>query len=86
MTLKPSPDLHKTFHLRNTNENLRTVELHQHFVPGGGGGAGLLYKNDGDAGRKYYIYPLKETNLGVARDFFDPLEIPLLNSRQERAT
>ena len=39
-------------------------------MPGGGGG--LSYGSDRDARRKIQILkPLKETNLGVARAFFD---------------
>ena len=30
------------------------------------------YERGGDARRKYYIKPLKETDLGVAQAFFDP--------------
>ena len=30
------------------------------------------YKRGGDARRKFWIKPLKETDLGVAQAFFDP--------------
>ena len=32
---------------------------------------GLPYERGGDDGRKFLIKPLKETNLGVVRPFFD---------------
>ena len=35
-------------------------------------GGGLPYERDGDDRRKFWIKPLKETNLGVAQPFFDP--------------
>ena len=38
--------------------------------PGGGGDS--AYQRGGDARRKFWIKLLKETNLGVARAFFDP--------------
>ena len=38
--------------------------------PGGGGGE--LRGGGGDAGRKFWIKPLKETDLGVAQAFFHP--------------
>ena len=37
--------------------------------PGGGNSA---YERGGDARRKFWIKPLKETDLGVAQAFFDP--------------
>ena len=37
--------------------------------PGGGNSA---YERGGDARRKFCIKPLKETDLGVAQEFFDP--------------
>ena len=40
------------------------------FSPGGGGDS--AYERGGDARRKFWIKPLKETNLGVAQAFFDP--------------
>ena len=45
------------------------------FSHGGGGGGGeeLPYERGGIARRKCLIKPLKETNLGVAQAFFDPL-------------
>ena len=45
--------------------------IEPHRFPGGGGG-GLPYKKARDARQKFYIKPLKETNLGVAQAFFDP--------------
>ena len=39
------------------------------------GGGGLPYERDGDARRKFWIKPLKETNLGVAQ----PLKAIILN-------
>ena len=41
-------------------------------VDPGGEGEGLAYERGGDAGRKFWIKPLKETDLGVAQAFFDP--------------
>ena len=38
------------------------------FNPGGGPG---IWKG-GDARRKFWIKPLKETDMGVAQAFFDP--------------
>ena len=38
--------------------------------PGGGGNS--AYERGGDARRKFCIKPLKETDLGVAQEFFDP--------------
>ena len=40
------------------------------FDPGGGGNS--AYERGGDARRKFWIKPLKETDLGVAQAFFDP--------------
>ena len=39
---------------------------------GGGGGGGSAYERGGDARRRFWIKPLKETDLGVAQAFFDP--------------
>ena len=39
------------------------------FNPGGGDPA---YERGGDAGRRFWIKPLKETDMGVAQAFFDP--------------
>ena len=45
----------------------------QENPPGGGGGTGnSAYERGGDARRKFCIKPLKETDLGVAQEFFDP--------------
>ena len=50
------------------------VEMHgkmvARFNPGGGGDP--AYERSGDACRKFWIKPLKETDLGVAQAFFDP--------------
>ena len=40
------------------------------IMPGGGGDS--AYERGGDPRRKFWIKPLKETDLGVARAFFDP--------------
>ena len=39
-------------------------------TPGGGGGTRI--RRGGDARRKFWIKPLKETDLGVVQAFFDP--------------
>ena len=39
---------------------------------GPGGGGHSAYEWGGDARRKFWIKPLKETDLGVAQAFFDP--------------
>ena len=39
-------------------------------VPGEGGD--FAYERGGNAHRKFWIKPLKETDLGVAQGFFDP--------------
>ena len=39
-------------------------------LPGGGGDSS--YEDGTDARRKFWIKPLKETDLGVAQAFFDP--------------
>ena len=39
-------------------------------LPGGGGDS--AYERGGDARQKFWIKPLKETNLGVAQAFCDP--------------
>jgi len=41
----------------------------QGLIPGGGDPA---YERSGDACRKFWIKPLKETDLGVAQAFFVP--------------
>ena len=35
-------------------------------------GGDWTYERGGDARRKFWIKPLKETDLGVAQAFFDP--------------
>ena len=42
----------------------------QGSIPGGGGDP--AYERGGDARRKFWIKPLKETDMGVAQAFFDP--------------
>ena len=37
-----------------------------------GGGGGLPYKRGGDARQKFWIKPLKKTNVGVTQPFLDP--------------
>ena len=44
-----------------------------------GGGGGLPNERGGDACRKYWIKPLKDTNLGVAQPFWS-LKETILNS------
>ena len=39
----------------------------------GGGGRDSAYERGGDACRNFWIRPLKETDLGLAQAFFDPL-------------
>ena len=41
-------------------------------TPGGGGGGDSAYERVGGARRKFWIKPLKETDLGVAQALFDP--------------
>ena len=48
-------------------ENIDGVDPFQ-LCPGGD----LAYERGGDARRKFWIKPLKETDLGVAQAFFDP--------------
>ena len=43
---------------------------------------GLRIWNGGDARRTFWIKPLKETDLGVAQAFFDPLKETMLKHRQ----
>ena len=38
----------------------------------GGGGGDSAYERGGDARQKFWIKPLKETDLGMAQAFFDP--------------
>ena len=51
-------------------ENL-TAYQYRRLTPGGLG-EGLPCERGGDARRKIWIKPLKETNLGVAQALFDP--------------
>ena len=47
--------------------------MQQLVSPGGGGGNTYdAYERGGDARQKFWIKPLKETDLGVAQAFFDP--------------
>ena len=39
-------------------------------APGGGGDS--AYERGGEARQKFWIKPLKKTNLGVVQAFFDP--------------
>ena len=41
------------------------------FTWGGGGGGNSAHERGGDARRRFWMKPLKETDLGVARAFFD---------------
>ena len=50
--------------------------------PGGGGGRDSAYERGGDARRKFWIKPLKETDLGVAQAFFWPLQETIFKHRQ----
>ena len=52
-----------------------SIKRDPHFVCGlnpGGGGGDSAYERGGDTRRKFWIKPLKETDLGVAQAFFDP--------------
>ena len=40
-------------------------------IPPGRGGGDSAYEKGGDAGWKFWIKPLTETDLGVAQAFFD---------------
>ena len=42
------------------------------MVVTGARGVDSTYERGGDARRKFWIKPLKETDLGVAQAFFDP--------------
>ena len=48
---------------------LSWVKVKRQENPRGGNSA---YERGGDARRKFCIKPLKETDLGVAQEFFDP--------------
>ena len=54
-------------HFYTSNERGRLLNL----IPRGGGGDSAN-EMGGDARRKFWIKPLKETDLGVAQAFFDP--------------
>ena len=49
---------------------VKTRELFYDSVHGTGGGGNSAYDRGGDASRKFWIRPLKETDLGVAQAFF----------------
>ena len=51
--------------------NSQLTDVLQLLTPGGGWGDSA-YEGGGDARRKVWIKPLKETDLGVAQAFFDP--------------
>ena len=53
------------------NAHLWDMFVFQPPAPRGGGG-NSAYERGGDARRKSWIKPLKETNLGGAQAFFDP--------------
>ena len=42
------------------------------LLPPGGGTGNSAYERGGDARREFWIKPLKETDLGEAKAFFDP--------------
>ena len=44
----------------------------KYAIPPAGGGGNSAYESGGDAHRKLWIKPLKETDLGAAQAFFDP--------------
>ena len=48
--------------------------------PGGGGHS--AYERGGDGRRKFWIKPLKETDLGVTEAFFLPLKETIFKHRQ----
>ena len=55
------------------NTNASATQLRNFPALGGGGGGVLLRIWKGrDAPRKFFIKPLKETDLGVAQAFLDP--------------
>ena len=43
-----------------------------YFSPGAGGGGDPAYEGGTDVRRKFWIKLLEETDLGVAKAFFDP--------------
>ena len=50
-------------------------QMESAFIPvveGGGGGGDSAYERGGDGRWKFWIKPLKETDLGMAQAFFDP--------------
>ena len=60
--------------LPNTNNNKQTTVISK-MSPSqssAGWGGDSTYERGGDAHRKFWIKPLKETDLGVAQAFFDP--------------
>ena len=55
---------------------LKCLSWFKMSTPPGGGAGDSTYERGGDARRKFWIEPLKETDLGVAQAFFDPLKRP----------
>ena len=68
--MPPPPAQQKISRFRNLDSLIKHVarELREALVPG----VELSYESGGDARRKFWIKPLKETNLGMAQPFFDP--------------
>ena len=56
------------------NTNASATQLRNFPALGGGVGGGVLLRiwKGRDAPRKFFIKPLKETDLGVAQAFLDP--------------
>ena len=75
--MAPPPAQQKISRFRNLDSLIKHVarELREALVPG----VELSYESDGDARRKFWIKPLKETNLGMAQPFFWPLKTIILN-------
>ena len=59
------------------NKELKDIDQLLDFLTPRGG----AYEGGGDARRKFWIKPLKETNLGVAQAFFWPLKEAMLKHR-----
>ena len=58
-----------------TKDGSLSVNYAPYKYPAGGGRGGggySAYERGGDAHRKFWIEPLKETDLGGAQAFFDP--------------
>ena len=54
--------------VEDNDETILQTEKDQTFRPGGDS----AYERGGDASRKFWIKPLKETDLGEAQTVFDP--------------